>query len=77
VFGVGGDGWLNSAGVKGVFTCEIIDYAMGPWMTQELPGRAPYRAARQKHPLEERIHHSDRSGQYCANDYRVCLSNMG
>jgi transposase InsO family protein len=30
------EGWLYLAGIKDVFTCEIVGYAMGSSMTQEL-----------------------------------------
>jgi transposase InsO family protein len=35
-----GEGWLYLAGVKDVFTCEIVGYAMGERMTQELTIKA-------------------------------------
>ena len=33
-----GEGWLYLAGVKDVFTCEIVGYAMSDRMKPELPG---------------------------------------
>lgn len=30
------EGWLYLAGVKDVFTCELVGYAMGPRMMQDL-----------------------------------------
>ena len=38
------EGWLYLAGIKDVFTCEIVDYAMGDRMTQTLTSLAPWRA---------------------------------
>jgi transposase InsO family protein len=35
-----GEGWLYLAGVKDVFTCELVGYAMAERMTQDLTGRA-------------------------------------
>jgi transposase InsO family protein len=72
-----GEGWLYLAGVKDVFTCEIVGYAMAERMTQELTGRALFRAARQKRPMAGLIHHSDRGSQYCATDYRKLLEQFG
>lgn len=64
------EGWLYLAGVKDVFTCEIVGYAMAERMTQELTGHALFRAVQQKRPTPGLIHHSDRGSQYCAHDYR-------
>ncbi len=50
-----GEGWLYLAGVKDVFTCEIVGYAMAECMTQELTGKALFRAVQQKRPAAELI----------------------
>lgn len=63
------EGWLYLAGVKDVFTCEIIGYAMGGRMTQELTTRALWRAVGHKRLAPRLIHHSDRGSQYCAHSY--------
>jgi putative transposase len=47
-----GEGWLYLAGVKDVFTCEIVGYAMGERMTQALTGQALFRAVQQKEPIQ-------------------------
>ena len=72
-----GEGWLYLAGVKDVFTCEIVGYAMAERMTQDLVGRALFRAAQQKRPAPGLIHHSDRGSRYCAHDYRKLLERFG
>jgi transposase InsO family protein len=36
------EGWLYLAGLKDVFTCEIVGYAMGERMTQDLTAQALY-----------------------------------
>jgi len=59
-----GEGWLYLAGVKDVFTCELVGYAMGPRMTQDLAAQALWRAVRNKRPAPGLIHHSDRGSQY-------------
>jgi transposase InsO family protein len=38
------EGWLYLAGVKDVFTCELVGYAMGERMTQELTMKALWKA---------------------------------
>jgi putative transposase len=71
------EGWLYLAGIKDVFTCEIVGYAMGERMTQELTAQALFRAVQQKRPAAGLIHHSDRGSQYCAHDYRKLLDQFG
>lgn len=70
------EGWLYLAGVKDVFTCEIVGYAMAERMTQDLVGRALFRAVQQKRPESGLIHHSDRGSQYCAHDYQKLLKQF-
>jgi transposase InsO family protein len=71
------EGWLYLAGVKDVFTCEIVGYAMADRMTQELTGQALFRAVQRKRPMPGLIHHSDRGSQYCAADYRMLVDQFG
>ena len=71
------EGWLYLAGLKDVFTCEIVGYAMGDRMTQELTAHALFRAVQQKRPPTGLIHHSDRGSQYCAHDYRALVQSFG
>jgi putative transposase len=71
-----GEGWLYLAGIKDVFTCEIVGYAMGERMTKELVGKALFRAVQTKRPAPGLIHHSDRGSQYCAHDYRQLLDQF-
>ena len=72
-----GEGWLYLAGIKDVFTCEIVGYAMAERMTQELTSRALFRAVQQKRPKAGLIHHSDRGSQYCSHDYQNLLEQFG
>lgn len=72
-----GEGWLYLAGVKDVFTCEIVGYAMSDRMKPELPGRALFRAVQQHRPAVGTIHHSDRGSQYCAEEYQTLLEQFG
>jgi putative transposase len=71
------EGWLYLAGVKDVFTCEIVGYAMSDRMTQDMTAQALFRAVQQKRPPVGLIHHSDRGSQYCALDYRKLLDQFG
>lgn len=70
------EGWLYLAGVKDVHTCEIVGYAMGARMTQELTGRALIRAVKHQRPAPGLIHHSDRGRQYCASGYQALMKQF-
>lgn len=72
-----GEGWLYLAGIKDVFTCEIVGYAMSERMKPELTGRALFRAVQQHRPAAGTIHHSDRGSQYCAEEYQTMLNQFG
>lgn len=71
------EGWLYLAGVKDLFTCELVGYAMGERMTQELASQALFRAVAQKRPPAGLIHHSDRGSQYCSAAYQKRLVQFG
>lgn len=71
------EGWLYLAGIKDLFTCEIVGYAMGSRMTQQLTGQALFSAVKARRPLRGLIHHADRGSQYCAHSYRQMLEAFG
>ena len=71
------EGWLYLAGIKDVFTCEIVGYAMGSRMTKELVSAALTLALAQKRPKEGLILHSDRGSQYCSHDYQRQVALAG
>jgi len=71
------EGWLYLAGVKDVFTCELVGYSMGARMTQDLTAQALWNAVSHKRPAPGLIHHSDRGSQYCAENYRALLDQFG
>jgi putative transposase len=71
------EGWLYLAGVKDVFTCELVGYAMGPRMTQDLTAQALWRAVRSKRPPPGLGSSSDRGAQYCADDYCKLVAQFG
>jgi len=72
-----GEGWLYLAGIKDVFTCELVGYAMDARMTQTLTAQALWNAVRNKRPAPELIHHSDCGSQYCAHDYQKLVTQFG
>jgi putative transposase len=71
------EGWLYLAGMKDVFTCEIVGYAMGERMTTDLVSQALFQAIQQKRPAAGLIHHTDRGSQYCAGAYRALQEQFG
>jgi putative transposase len=71
------EGWLYLAGIKDLFNCEIVGYAMGDRMTQELTATALFRAVQLKRPPVGLIHHSDRGSQYCAENYHDLVEQFG
>lgn len=71
------EGWLYLAGLKDVFTAEIVGYAMGDRMTVELVNRALFQAVCQQRPAPGLIQHTDRGSQYCAQSYRGLQKQFG
>jgi len=71
------EGWLYLAGLKDLFTGEVVGYAMSQRMTRELVMQALIRAVAAKRPAAGLIHHSDRGSQYCAHDYQRLLTQFG
>jgi putative transposase len=64
------EGWLYLAGLKDLFTGEIVGYAMSERMTKGLVIKAFNQAVEVHRPLPGLIHHTDRGSQYCADDYQ-------
>ncbi|SRZ39847.1 IS600 ORF2 [Shigella flexneri] len=65
------EGWLYLAGIKDVYTCEIVGYAMGERMTKELTGKALFMALRSQRPPAGLIHHSDRGSRQLLWRYQI------
>jgi putative transposase len=71
------EGWLYLAGVKDLFTCEVVGHAMDARMTTDLVSGALRKALTTKRPGPGLLHHSDRGSQYCARDYQEQLRQFG
>lgn len=71
------EGWLYLAGIKDVFTCEIVGYAMGSRMTKDLVSAALTLALAHKRPEKGLILHSDRGSQYCSHSYQKQIVAAG
>ena len=65
------EGWLFLAGVKDLYTCEIVGWAMDKQMTKQLAIDALCAAYWRKKPPPGLLHHSDRGSQYCSGSYRA------
>ncbi len=72
-----GEGWLYLAGHKDICTGEIVGYALGDRITEELVSRSLFKAVAAKRPGNGLIHHSDRGSQYCAYNYGKLLEQFG
>jgi len=71
------EGWLYLAGHKDLFTGEIVGYAMGERLTRNLVSQSLLRAVAAKRPAKGLMHHSDRGSQYCSQEYRNLLEQLG
>lgn len=70
-------GWPYLAGVKDLFSGELVGYALSERITKELAMRALFRAVSSKKPLPGLILHSDRGSQYCSYAYQALLAQFG
>ena len=70
------EGWLYLAAIKDLWNREIVGYAMSHRMTQELVGRALFRAVAARRPPKDLIHHSDRGSQYCSQSYQKLMKQF-
>lgn len=70
-------GWLYVAGVKDLYTKEVVGYAMNKRMTVNLVCQALTMAVSNKRPNTGLIVHSDRGSQYCSYDYRRIIQKYG
>lgn len=67
------EGWLYLAGVKDLYTKELVGYAINNRMTADLVCRALNMAIKNKRPSKELIVHSDRGSQYCSHAYHKII----
>jgi len=63
------EGWLYLAGVKDLYTKELVGYAINKRMTADLVCKALDMAIKNKRPAKGLIIHSDRGSQYCSHAY--------
>lgn len=66
------EGWLYLAGIKDLFSGELVGYALHERMTKNLVIQAVFRAVSGRKIDKGLILHSDRGSQYCAHEFRDC-----
>ncbi|MBC7499556.1 MAG: IS3 family transposase [Herminiimonas sp.] len=71
------EGWLYLAGLKDLYSGELVGYAMGARMTKNLVMQALIRAVAARRTAAGLVCHSDRGSQYCAHAYRRLLDQFG
>lgn len=71
------EGWLYLAGIKDLYTCQLVGYAMSERMTKALVAQALFQAMAIQRPPSGLIHHSDRGSQYCSAMYQRILKQFG
>jgi putative transposase len=71
------EGWLYLAGLKDLFSGEVVGYAMSDRMTKHLVMQALFRAVASHRPQAGLIQHTDRGSQYCAHAYQKLLKQFG
>jgi putative transposase len=71
------EGWLYLAGLKDVFSGEVVGYTMSERMTKQLVMQALFRAVASHRPPAGLIQHTDRGSQYCAYAYQKLLKQFG
>jgi transposase InsO family protein len=67
------EGWLYLAGVKDLYTKELVGYAINKRMTTDLVCRALNMAIKNKRSSRDLVVHSDRGSQYCSNAYHKII----
>ncbi len=68
------EGWLYVAGVKDVYTKELVGYCLSSRMTADIVVQALTMAIKRRKPMKGLIVHSDRGSQYCSHIYRDLIA---
>lgn len=71
------EGWLYLAGIKDLYTRQLVGYAMSERMNKALVAQALFQAMAMQRPSGGLIHHSDRGSQYCSPLYQRILKQFG
>lgn len=71
------EGWLYLAGVKDLYSKELVGYSLSNKMPASLCINALQMAIARKRPTSELIVHSDQGGQYRSNAYHQLITTYG
>jgi putative transposase len=71
------ESWLYLAGIKDLYTRQLVGYARGERMTQAWVAQALFQAVAIQRPPAGLVHHSDRGSQYCSPMYQRILAQFG
>lgn len=71
------EGWLYLAGIKDLYSKEIVGYCLSERMTADLVTDALRMAIARKQPPQGLIVHSDRGSQYCSQAHRDIIDSHG
>ena len=72
-----GEGWLYLAAVEGLYSRQIVGWAMGARIDSRLVVDALEMAISRRLPGEGLVAHSDRGSQYASEHYRGILAGHG
>lgn len=70
------EGWLYLAGIKDLYTKELVGYAINKRMTADLVCNALNMAIKNKRPSKGLIVHSDRGSHYCSHAYHRIIKQL-
>ncbi len=68
------EGWLYLAGVIDLYSRMLVGWSMGPRIKAELTLEALHQAIARRDVTPDLMHHSDRGGQYAADEYQKLLT---
>jgi len=72
-----GEGWLYLAVVLDLYSRQVVGWALGPYLRDELTLSALKMALGRRSVGDGLLHHSDRGSQYASQDYHQLLAGNG
>ncbi len=72
-----GASWLYLAVLLDVYSRRVVGWSLSSRIDEGLVRKALDRALAARRPARGWIHHTDRGGQYCADDYRERVDKLG
>lgn len=72
-----GASWLYLAVLLDLYSRRVVGWSLSHRIDEELVRRALDQALAARRPTRGWIHHTDRGGQYCADDYRERVEEIG